>query len=431
MVRVFPSKSAALRLAEAGKDVVLREAAGFGEGGSGRNVGLVNAGLWMPPGDIEAAMGEAAARRLCEPLAEGPARVFSLIERHQMNCEAVREGTIHAAHNRAGLADLKRRHAQWQKLGAPVTLLNEQETALRTGTKVFKGGLFDARAGTINPMGYVRGLARAAINAGADLHGASAVIKLERRDGLWRVETAEGAVTAPKAILATNAYSADLLPGLERAFTPISFYQLATAPLGGQSSGILPGREGLWDTGKIMTAVRVDAAGRLLLGSMGALYGRDAALTKRWGNKTRFLGGGLERAHRHDPRPPAPPPVAGARPLRPHRIQRAGHLTRHGVRRGAGQPDRGPHWRGRAAFGAHGTLGGTSARIPAALLLWSFQGLPSLEEPLETGREQESFLARLSETTPGGLWLRHSNKRPTRGRRPEKQPQAALLRRRP
>ncbi|MEJ2014932.1 MAG: FAD-binding oxidoreductase, partial [Limibacillus sp.] len=290
----FTGCAAALRLAEAGKDVVLLEAAGFGEGGSGRNVGLVNAGLWMPPGDIEAAMGEAAARRLCEPLAEGPARVFSLIERHQMNCEAVREGTIHAAHNRAGLADLKRRHAQWQKLGAPVTLLNEQETALRTGTKVFKGGLFDARAGTINPMGYVRGLARAAINAGADLHGASAVMKLERRDGLWRVETAEGAVTAPKAILATNAYSADLLPGLERAFTPISFYQLATAPLGGQSSGILPGREGLWDTGKIMTAVRVDAAGRLLLGSMGALYGRDAALTKRWGNKTlRWIFPGL------------------------------------------------------------------------------------------------------------------------------------------
>ncbi|MEJ1995200.1 MAG: FAD-binding oxidoreductase [Limibacillus sp.] len=290
----FTGCAAALRLAEAGKDVVLLEAAGFGEGGSGRNVGLVNAGLWMPPGDIEAAMGEAAARRLCEPLAEGPARVFSLIERHQMNCEAVREGTIHAAHNRAGLADLKRRHAQWQKLGAPVTLLNEQETALRTGTKVFKGGLFDARAGTINPMGYVRGLARAAINAGADLHGASAVMKLERREGLWRVETAEGAVTAPKAILATNAYSADLLPGLERAFTPISFYQLATAPLGGQSSGILPGREGLWDTGKIMTAVRVDAAGRLLLGSMGALYGRDAALTKRWGNKTlRWIFPGL------------------------------------------------------------------------------------------------------------------------------------------
>jgi glycine/D-amino acid oxidase-like deaminating enzyme len=282
----FTGCAAALRLAEAGKDVVLLEAAGFGEGGSGRNVGLVNAGLWMPPGDIEAAMGEAAARRLSEPLAQGPARVFALIERHQMQCEAVREGTIHAAHNEAGLTDLKRRHAQWQKLGAPVTLLDEAETARRTGTKVFKGGLFDARAGTINPMGYVRGLARAAINAGADLHGASAVIKLERRDGLWRVETAEGAVTAPHVVLTTNAYSGDLLPGLERAFTPIDFYQLASAPLGGRESGILPGREGLWDTGKIMTAIRVDAAGRLLLGSMGALYGQDAALTKRWAEKT-------------------------------------------------------------------------------------------------------------------------------------------------
>ncbi len=31
----------------------------IGHGGSGRNVGLVNAGLWLPPQDVRARLGEA------------------------------------------------------------------------------------------------------------------------------------------------------------------------------------------------------------------------------------------------------------------------------------------------------------------------------------------------------------------------------------
>jgi glycine/D-amino acid oxidase-like deaminating enzyme len=52
--------SAALELAKSGLDVHLLEAQTIGFGGSGRNVGLVNAGLWTPPDDIEATLGQAA-----------------------------------------------------------------------------------------------------------------------------------------------------------------------------------------------------------------------------------------------------------------------------------------------------------------------------------------------------------------------------------
>src|SRR4051812_30514781 len=46
--------SAAIHLLEQGKTVAVVEAHRTGQGGSGRNVGLVNAGLWIPPDDIEA-----------------------------------------------------------------------------------------------------------------------------------------------------------------------------------------------------------------------------------------------------------------------------------------------------------------------------------------------------------------------------------------
>ena len=45
----FTGCSAALEAAKQGAKVVLLESENIGFGGSGRNVGLVNAGLWLPP----------------------------------------------------------------------------------------------------------------------------------------------------------------------------------------------------------------------------------------------------------------------------------------------------------------------------------------------------------------------------------------------
>ena len=90
----FTGCSAALHLAEAGADVRLLEAETIGHGGSGRNVGLVNAGLWTPPDEVEARLGVAAGRTLNAALAAGPALVFELIDRHRIACAATRNGTL-------------------------------------------------------------------------------------------------------------------------------------------------------------------------------------------------------------------------------------------------------------------------------------------------------------------------------------------------
>ena len=53
----FTGLSAALHAAEQGLSVQVIEARRIGHGGSGRNVGLVNAGLWLPPDQVRAALG--------------------------------------------------------------------------------------------------------------------------------------------------------------------------------------------------------------------------------------------------------------------------------------------------------------------------------------------------------------------------------------
>ncbi|MGZ0189098.1 MAG: NAD(P)/FAD-dependent oxidoreductase, partial [Alphaproteobacteria bacterium] len=147
----FTGLSSALHLAEAGRDCVVLEAEAIGYGGSGRNVGLVNPGVWLPPQDVRTILGEERGGAFVQTMGEMPAYVFSLIEKHQIRCEVTRSGTIHAAHSPAGFEDLSRRHEEWRRLGASVDLLSPEQTAEATGSNVFHGGLLDHRAGTINP----------------------------------------------------------------------------------------------------------------------------------------------------------------------------------------------------------------------------------------------------------------------------------------
>ena len=60
----FTGLSAALHLAEKGVKATVVEAKMIGFGGSGRNVGLVNAGMWVKPDDMISTLGPAAGNRL-------------------------------------------------------------------------------------------------------------------------------------------------------------------------------------------------------------------------------------------------------------------------------------------------------------------------------------------------------------------------------
>jgi glycine/D-amino acid oxidase-like deaminating enzyme len=109
-------------------------------------------------------------------------------------------------------------------------------------------------------MGYVRGLARAALGAGARIATGVRATGLARDGDGWRVTTNRGTVRARGGAGDQRLYRRPLARPLA-GYTLIPYFQLATEPLGDAADAILPGRQGLWDTAQIMTSLRKDRPG--------------------------------------------------------------------------------------------------------------------------------------------------------------------------
>ena len=107
----FTGLSTALFSAEKGLSVRVLEAEQIGHGGSGRNAGMVNPGIWLPPADVRKALGPDYGPRFIDWFGNGPQMVFDLIEKFQIRCEATRNGSIHAAHAPSGVKELE---ARWK-----------------------------------------------------------------------------------------------------------------------------------------------------------------------------------------------------------------------------------------------------------------------------------------------------------------------------
>lgn len=282
----FTGLSAALHLAEAGRKAVVLEATEVGFGGAGRNVGLINGGMWVMPDDLPGVLGPIYGERVLELLGGAPLVVRQLIEKHAIACELETNGTLHCAVGADGFKELEERHRQWKGRGAPVKLLSAEETAARIGSTAYSGALFDPRAGTLQPLAYVRGLAHAALAAGAGIHTGSPVEGYEKTGSGWCVRTAKGSVTAQWIIVATDAYSTGPFSAVRTEQIHLPYFNFATRPLGDNlSRSVLPAREGCWDTREILSSFRMDQAGRLVFGSVGALRNTGAAVHKAWAKR--------------------------------------------------------------------------------------------------------------------------------------------------
>jgi glycine/D-amino acid oxidase-like deaminating enzyme len=278
----YTGLAAALHLSAAGRSVVVIDAVELGERASGLNGGQVIPGLKYDPDTLEEMYGPQLGPKLVATIASGADLVFQLIGRHQIACDAVRNGWLQLATSEATLGPLAARAGQWQQRGAAAQLLTRQDAVRLTGSQRYCGGWLDRRGGTLQPLSYVRGLARSALRAGCRIHAHSPALRLTRTGRAWCIETPRGELTSELVILATNAYADRLHEPLRRSVVAIPSFQVATAPIPpALRAAILLEGQAVSDTQRLLRYFRLDAGGRLIMGTRGVFGAQPLAVAAR------------------------------------------------------------------------------------------------------------------------------------------------------
>ena len=263
----FTGCAAALALAQRGQRVRVLEARTVGWGASGRTGGQVIPGLKYDPDELEAMFGPELGPRMVDAAGGVGDEVFGLIERHGISCDAQRKGWLQPAYSAKSLALALRRCDSWKRRGADVTPVDRSRMAQLLGTDHYLGGWEDRRAGHVQPMSYVRGLASAAQRVGAEIHVESPALSLSKQGTKWRVSTPQGSIDADQVLIATNGYTDGLWPGLAKTVVPMMSYQAATVPIpDALGMSILAEGHAASDTRRLLWYFRRDAHGRLIMG---------------------------------------------------------------------------------------------------------------------------------------------------------------------
>jgi gamma-glutamylputrescine oxidase len=260
--------STALALAERGYRVVLLEAQRIGWGASGRSGGQAIVGTAIEQADLEALVGTEDARRVWDVSLAGLALLKQRIERHRIDCDWT-DGWLLAAIKQRQWTQVQSWHAELaQRYGYSSTRLIERAELRSTiASERYVGALYDSHSGHLHPLRYTQGLARAATQAGVEIHEASRVLSFGRRDRRILVRTDGGALECSQLVLAGNAWLGDIAPSLSRKLMSIGSYIIATEPLGEQRARqLIANNAALCDTNWILDYFRRSADHRLLFG---------------------------------------------------------------------------------------------------------------------------------------------------------------------
>ncbi|CAH1692861.1 DAO domain-containing protein [Hyphomicrobiales bacterium] len=276
----FAGLSAALHLAEAGIRATLIDARAIGWGASGRAFGQMAPATKLSLQELEGLLGTERAARLDAAAAQGPSLVFDLVHRYHMAAAPTTSGTLVAAHAPRKVAALRRSGQALQKRGFPVHILEGPEAQALIGSEAYELAILDERGGSVNPLGFAWGLARAAIEHGVVIHTDTPIHALRRNSTRWLLETRQGPIVRARMVIVTaNAFAGRLLPELRRTIIPMRAWQAVSAPLPARlAASILPSRQTLNDTQRMPSGIRVHADGCLQVGVDGPLFSRDGAV---------------------------------------------------------------------------------------------------------------------------------------------------------
>jgi glycine/D-amino acid oxidase-like deaminating enzyme len=143
------------------------------------------------------------------------------------------------------------------------------------GSDYYRGGMVVERAAHLHPALYFKGLLDLAQRKGIPIASKTPATGLdEKTDGSWEVKTPRGAIKSRHVIIATNGYTGNITPQLQRRIVPVGSYMISTEELPEElTTSISPKHRSMADTRRVLTYFRLSPDRKRLIFGGRAKFG--------------------------------------------------------------------------------------------------------------------------------------------------------------
>lgn len=233
---------------------MILEAGYPGQGCSTRNGAHISASIKPSLETLTRRYGAARAKALRTEGRRSLDWIEAFIRTEEIACDFRRSGRFIGAHSPGKYEQIARAAEKERRdEGAASYAVARSEQRTEIGSDFYHGGVISPQIATLHPGKFHRGLLQKALQAGAHIQPHCAARALRRDGDRVEIETEKGVIRARDVIVATNGYTAGLVPWLQRRVIPIGSYVIATEPLPSDLMGrLFPTKRLIADTRRVV-----------------------------------------------------------------------------------------------------------------------------------------------------------------------------------
>lgn len=218
-------------------NLVLLEARQAASGASGRNGGHTKTASYRSFLENVKAVGEEEAVKVSKLEYDCMAAVHDLVKQKGIQCDAKRCDTVDVYYDQGHLDEARESVLLMEKLiphhpSSKHAFYSPEETKKKFFAEDSLGSL-RYEAGSVSAYKLTIGILKLALDLGLNLQTNTPATSISKDNTTWIVATPRGNITTPTLILATNGYTAHLIPQLQEVIVP--FRGVVTAQRPGQS----------------------------------------------------------------------------------------------------------------------------------------------------------------------------------------------------
>ena len=228
----YTGLNAALQTIKGGRSTTVFDAGEPGQGCSTKNGGQISTSIKPSLEKLSAKFGAQKGLAIRQEGENALKWIEDLIKSEKIDCSFSRVGRYHAAHTQKHYELIARNAEKINRSeGIEAYTVSKNEQLNELGSDVYHGGVIFPRHASVDPGKYHRGLLQKVIEAGVEVIGQCSVLNIEKHSEGFLITTQKGKVKARDVVIATNGYTTNLTPWLQKRVIPIGSYIIATEEL--------------------------------------------------------------------------------------------------------------------------------------------------------------------------------------------------------